>query len=171
MWVFERSLAVSVWIFSQQLCGMQSSPLEMTLCWDLRLFVALFFPQVLYSQLPRTWIVPFVLSPFSCLSPTHSCFFWLQLNLHWTTQAYACYWAQDCSRILQELHMTCAWHWWMKSFILGHNYWGAWHRTRKTSPFLTQTFAVWVGWIPGYQFSMGWDAVGLFIQLHSCFWI
>lgn len=30
--VFECSLAVSVWIISQQLCGMQSPPLEMTLC-------------------------------------------------------------------------------------------------------------------------------------------
>lgn len=105
--VFECSVAVSAWIISQQLCGMQSPPLEMTLCWDLRLFAALFLPQVLYSQLPHTWIAPFVLSPFSFLAPTHFCFFWLQLNLYWTTQAYACYWAQDCPRVLQELHMTC----------------------------------------------------------------
>lgn len=139
------------------------------LCWGL--FAVLFLTQVLYSQLPHTWNVPFVLFPFSFLAPTLFCFSWLQLNLHWTTQACACYWTQDCSKVLQELHLTCAQNWWMKSFVLEHNYWGAWHRTRNTSTFLTQTFAVWVGWIPGYQFSMGWDLVALFIQLHSWFWI
>lgn len=65
VWVFP---AVSVGIVSQQLRGMQSPALEMTLCWDLRLFAVLFLPQVLYSELPHCTPELYLLSCLPSLS-------------------------------------------------------------------------------------------------------
>lgn len=65
VWVFP---AVSVGIVSQQLRGMQSPAMEMTLCWDLRLFAALFLPQVLYSELPHCTPELYLLSCLPSLS-------------------------------------------------------------------------------------------------------